>query len=158
LFARPRRFLHAMPVADMPVDAVLARRFLYVLEDRRAVGECFYVEPRLEAIAERMHVAVGAHAGIAKQVPRAADRVARFEQHERLCRALLAQVHRGADAGEASADDDDVEMFHEVYYRCFQWMIPRGADVRAAEAHRPPVERRSEHLESGFPSVRRAAH
>ena len=119
-FARPRRFLHAMPAADVPVDAVLARGFLHVFEDRGAVGDCFCVEPRLEAVAERVHVAVRAHAGIAKQVPRAADRVARFEQHERLSRALLAQVHRCADAGEACADDDDVEMFHEVYYRCLQ--------------------------------------
>jgi hypothetical protein len=44
-----------------------------------------------------------AHARIAEQVPRAADRVARFEQDECLGRTLLAQVHGRADAGEAGA-------------------------------------------------------
>ena len=54
---------------------------------------------------------VGADAGIAEQVPGAADAVAALENGEALAGALLLQVIARADAGQPGADDQDVEMF-----------------------------------------------
>jgi hypothetical protein len=93
------------------VDAVLDRGLPHVIEDVRPVGDRLRLGPRLERIAEREHVAVGTDAGIAKQIPGAADAVAALQDDVALARALFLQVIARADAGEAGADDQDVEMF-----------------------------------------------
>ena len=49
--------------------------------------------------------------GIAEEVPGAADRLARLEDRVALAGAALLQVVGGADAGEAGADDQHVDMF-----------------------------------------------
>jgi hypothetical protein len=71
----------------------------------------FFTNPGLEAVAQRVHVTVGAHAGIAEQVPGAADALAALEQDERPSGALAAQVHGGTDARQAGADDEHLHMF-----------------------------------------------
>ena len=108
---RPRRALDPVMKADLLVDAVLGRGLADVVQDPRPVGDRLGLDPRLERIAQREHVRVGADAGIAEQVPGAADAVAALENDETLARALLLQVIAGADAGQAGADDQDVEMF-----------------------------------------------
>ena len=111
---RPRRALDAMVEADLLVDAVLGRGLAHIVQDPRPVGDRLRLGPRLERIAEREHVAVGADAGIAKQVPGAADAVAALQDDVALARAFLLQVIARADAGQAGADDQDVEMFCRV--------------------------------------------
>ena len=59
-------------------------------------------------VAQRVHVGVGADAGIAEQVPGAADRLAAFEDGVALARAAVLQVPGGADARQAGADDQHV--------------------------------------------------
>src|SRR6266403_1100200 len=100
-----------MVEADVLVDAVFGCRLAHVIENPRPVGDRLGLGPRLERIAEREHVAVGADAGITKQVPGAADGVATFEDRVALARALVLKVIARADAGEAGADDQHVEMF-----------------------------------------------
>ena len=56
-----------------------------------------------------MHVTIRANAGIAKQIPGAADRVAPLQQDEVTIRAIALKAHRGANAGDARANNDDVE-------------------------------------------------
>ena len=111
---RPRRALDAVVEADLPVDAVVDRGLADVIQNPRPVGDRLRLGPRLERIAERVHVRVGADAGIAKQIPGAADAVAPLEDDVALARALLLQVIARADAGQAGADDEDVEMFCRV--------------------------------------------
>ena len=108
---RPRRALDAMVEADLLVDAVVARGLAHVVQNPRPVGDRLRLGPRPERIAERIHVAVGANARIAEQVPRAADAVAALQDHVALAGAILLQVIARADAGQAGADDQDVEMF-----------------------------------------------
>src|SRR5262249_40023579 len=60
-------------------------------------------------------VRIRAHAGIAEQVPGAAARRASFEDGVRLARAAILQVPRSADAREAGAHDQDVEMLHVMF-------------------------------------------
>ena len=66
--------------------------------------------PRLEAVAEGVQVAVGADAGIAVGAPGAAEGLLGFERDEARARALRGEVIGRADAGDAGAGDQDVEM------------------------------------------------
>ena len=77
--ARPLGATHGVTEADVPVDAELGDGLAQVVHDRRAVGDRLGRRPRLEPVAERVHVAVGPHARVAEQVPRAADVVAALE-------------------------------------------------------------------------------
>ena len=74
------------------------------------VGDRLRLRPGPERVAEREHVGVRADARVAEQVPGAADRLARLEDRVALAGALGLQVVGGADAGEAGADDQDVEV------------------------------------------------
>jgi hypothetical protein len=48
--------------------------------------------------------------GIAKQIPRSADRIARFEDRVGFSGQAMLQMVGCADAGQASADDHDIEV------------------------------------------------
>src|SRR5262249_28221543 len=97
--------------ADLAVDASFPCGFFQVVEDRGAVGNRPRRLPGSEAKAERVHVRVAANARIAEEVPGAADAVARLEDRVALAGAAFLQMMRGADAGNAGADDQDVEVF-----------------------------------------------
>src|SRR5688572_5909107 len=99
-----------MPEADSLVYAVRRCGLPQILENRRAVGNRLRLRPRLERIAEREHVGIGTDAGIAKQIPRAAQVRAAFEDRVGPARAALLQVAAGADTGNSRADDQDVEV------------------------------------------------
>ena len=66
--------------------------------------------PRPELVAEGEHVGVGADAGVAEQVPGAAEPLAALQHRDGLVRELGGQLAGRADAGQAGADDQDVEM------------------------------------------------
>jgi hypothetical protein len=106
----PRRPLHALTEADIPVDAVLARRLAEIGEDGRRVRDRFRARPRLERVPERVHVGIGADAGVAEEVPRPADVVARLEDRVGAVGTARLKVVAGADAGDPGADDQDVEV------------------------------------------------
>ena len=76
-------------------------------QDRGAVGQGLLAGPGAERVAQGGHVRVRAHAGIAEQVPGAADGVAGLEEGEGAPRP--PQVGPGADAREARADDRDLQ-------------------------------------------------
>ena len=82
---RPRRALDAMVEADLPVDAVVDGGLANVIQNVGPVGDRLRLRPRLERVAEREHVRVGADAGIAEQVPGAADAVAPLEDRRSSC-------------------------------------------------------------------------
>src|SRR5216684_7189810 len=100
-----------MAKANLVVDAVLDSRLADIVQDPRPVGDRLRLGPWLERIAEREHVRVGADAGIAEQIPGAADAVAALEDHKALGRTFLLEVKTRADAGQAGADNQHVEMF-----------------------------------------------
>ena len=103
--------------ADQPVRAVLGRRLADVAQDGGPVGDGLGLRPRPEDVAERVHVAVGADAGVAEQVPRPADRLARLKDQHGAAGTFLLQVVRRPDAGEPRADDDDV-VVARLHQRC----------------------------------------
>ena len=99
-----------MVKADLLPDPELVDRFVQVVEDRRAIGDRLRVAPRLELEAQRVHIAVGADTGIAEKVPGAAERRPTLEDRELAVGAHGLQVVGRRNAGDASADDDDVEV------------------------------------------------
>ncbi len=101
-----------MVVADRLVDAVLGGSLADVAEDRGAVGHRLVVTPRAEAIAERVHVGVGADAWIAKQIPGAAHRLAPFEDDETLLRALALQMAGPANPRQPRPHDYHIHVLH----------------------------------------------
>src|SRR3954451_2964387 len=68
--------------------------------------------PWLEAVTEGVQVAVGTDAGIAMRRPGAAEGVLRFKNHKARVRTLPGQVIRRADARNAGAGDEDLEMLN----------------------------------------------
>src|SRR6478672_9857038 len=100
-----------MVEADFFVDAVLGCGLADVVQNSRPVCDRLRLGPWLERIAHREHVAVGADAGITEQIPSAADAVAALENDKTLAGAIALQVIARADAGEAGADDQHVDMF-----------------------------------------------
>ncbi len=89
VLARPAAARDAMAVANVRPDAVLFDHFAHVLEnlfgacDRRS-------DPRLEAIAERVEVGVGTHAGVLVRFPRAAEGILHLEDHVASCSGTAA--------------------------------------------------------------------
>ena len=129
--ARPLRAHDAMPEADPALEAGLARRVLDVGADRAAVRDRLRLRPGPERVAHGEHVGVGADAGIAEEIPRAADPLAAFEDREGLPRCVAREMPGGVDAREARADDQDVEVLDAGSGH-------RGPPRRSAAVRAPP--------------------
>jgi hypothetical protein len=101
-------------VADQLRQSVLFRGGAHVVEDGRAVGNGARASPGPEGVAQRVHVGVAADAGVAEQVPGAAQAVTPLKDAHTKARAALLQVHGSANAGQAGTDDQDIKVFHAV--------------------------------------------
>ena len=108
--ARPVGAGDAVVHADTPVDAVGPRGLAHIAEDVGTVGDRLVALPGAEREAQRRHVRIGADTGVAEQIPRPADRVARLE--DRVAQLGIAGLDAVAriDAGESRADDQHVDM------------------------------------------------
>lgn len=109
VLAAPRHPDHAVPEPDVVAQPALPHCVMQIGQDGVAGGDRV-TGPRLELVAEREQVGVRADAGVAEQVPCAADRVAGLEDREADLGQQLAQVVTGSDTGDAGADDGDVEV------------------------------------------------
>lgn len=98
----------------MAINAELYGRIADIFENGWAVGDGLCIAPGAKGIAEGEHIGIGAHAGIAKEVPGAAHSWACFEDCVGLFRAVGLKAIARTDAGEACTDDDDVEMLDGV--------------------------------------------
>src|SRR3546814_9976625 len=68
-----------------------------IFEDRRAVGDRFFMLPRFEDEAERVHVAVRTDARITEKIPGAAKLFAALDEGEAMVGAIHLQMHGHAD-------------------------------------------------------------
>src|ERR1700728_2069524 len=98
-----------MAETDVLRDAALVPGLPEERRDGRTVGNRLGVRPRLEVVTQRVHVRIRADTGVAEQIPGAADGFPGLEDGVALCRTALLQMVRGADAGQAGADDEHVE-------------------------------------------------
>ncbi len=74
-------------------------------------------DPRLEAIAKSVEVAVGADAGIGVDRPRAAKGFERLEHQKRRARHFMGKMPRRTDTRNAGARNDHVVMLHALLAR-----------------------------------------
>ena len=133
--ARPVGAHHAMAEADVVDHSGLARRVLDVGADVAAVRDRLGVRPGPERVPHRQHVGVRADAGVAEQVPGAADALAPLEDREGLAGRVARQVPAGVDARETRADDQDVEVLDGT---CGQGRSPPGRGrIRECRGSRP---------------------
>ena len=107
----PLRAGHLVPEADPLVDARVRGGVADIPQDRRPVRDRLRLRPRAEPVPEGVHVRVRPHAGVAEQVPRAADRVARFEDRVAAVGERGLDVVCRTDSGQAGADDEDIDVF-----------------------------------------------
>ncbi|PHK11687.1 hypothetical protein VF09_06710 [Nostoc linckia z9] len=108
---RPGRTLHPVLVADMLVDAVIPGGLPQILLDRGAVSDGLGFLPGAEGEAQRVHVRIRSDAGIAEQVPGAAQIVAPFQDHIAFAGAQSLQVIAGIDPGNSCANHQHVDSF-----------------------------------------------
>jgi hypothetical protein len=97
------------------------------LQNARPVADVLDLLPRTEGISERVHVGVGAHAGIAEQVPGAADLRTRLYDDVALAGTAGLQAVSRADPGESCSDDEDVGVFDERCQRRLRDASPAGS-------------------------------
>src|ERR1700722_9596329 len=95
---------------DVRIDAVLVRGDAQVLPDVHAVGDPFRSGPRLPRKTQGEDAAVRAHTRVAEQVPGAADLLASLQDDVAGSRIALGDAVSRAQAREARADDDDVNV------------------------------------------------
>ena len=74
------------------------------------IGNGLGMSPGLEGIAQRIHIRIRAYAGVAEQVPGAAQGLAPLQDEVALARAVLLQVTGRPDAGYARAHDQYIDM------------------------------------------------
>jgi hypothetical protein len=108
-FARPARRIDAVVVADVFCEIVLFDHLAHIGADFVG-GRDGRADPRLEAVAEGVEVAVGANARIFVGPPRSAKCLLLFQHDESGPGHLLGEVMGAADAGDAGADNQHVEM------------------------------------------------
>src|SRR3546814_8192948 len=89
---------HLAAQANTLADAAFVDDAVQIVEDRGAVGDRLFMLPRLEDEAQRVHVAVRADAGIAEQVPGAAQIGAALDERKAAVGAVHLQMHRHAQA------------------------------------------------------------
>ena len=99
---------------NVSIDAVFGHRLPEVLHDGRTIGDGLGFGPRLEAEAERVHVAVATNSGVTEEIPGATDVGASFENGEGTIGTQGLKVIRRSDAGDASTDDQDIDMVVRV--------------------------------------------
>ena len=109
VLARPAGRGDLVLVADVAGELVLVDDLAHVAQDLGGGGDRL-AGPGLEAVSEGVQVAVGPDARILVSGPGAAEALLAFEHDEARARALLGQVIRAADTGNAGTDDQDVEM------------------------------------------------
>ncbi len=97
-----------MAEANSVEQAELTRRILDIVADRLAADDCKITPPWTKRKAQREHVGVRAHAGIAKQVPRPADTIPTLQDGECPPGTALLEAVGGIDAGNSCSDDQHV--------------------------------------------------
>ena len=120
-----------MVVADHLVDFVFRGGFVNVAEDGGAIGHSLVVTPGAKTIAERVHIGVGAHAWITKQIPGPTHRLASFEDHKTLARALAPEMARPTNSRQPRPHNDDIKVLHT------RTLISDVAAVNRSEAGLP---------------------
>src|SRR5688572_506653 len=114
-------------ITDFGVDAVLSDDIAHVLPDLVRCGNG-RTHPRLKAIAKSVEVAVRTDARKLVGEPGATEALLRLEDNVAEARTLLVEMAGGRHAGDAGADNQDIEVLGyarlPVPQRCHCCHIP----------------------------------
>ena len=102
---------------DQAAESVFVHGLVQIAAYRRPIGNGLRGGPGLKGKAQGVHVRIGANPGVAKQIPGAPHGPPRLKHDHLKLRALLAKVHRRADARDACAYDDNIHLIHGVLHR-----------------------------------------
>ncbi|MNO95171.1 hypothetical protein D3C76_868050 [compost metagenome] len=121
------------PVVNLLVHTELLGGIGDVLANGRSIGEHLQFVPGTELIAKTEHVRIRTNTRIAEQVPGSAQLLAPFQDGQFLVGKCTLYMARRADAGEAGANDQDVEMlrFHGSLQRPFLFCESHIAPTRS---------------------------
>jgi hypothetical protein len=108
LFGRPGGPRDRMSVVDVCCDAVFVRRVLDVLANGFAICNRFVIDPWFKGIAQRVHVGVGANAGVLEQIPGAAYGFAGFQNAPTGLGAMHLQMPGRANARKTSTHNEHI--------------------------------------------------
>ena len=138
--ARPVGAPDPVAIANVSIEAIFIDDFAEIGENLIS-GRDRFADPWLEAIAERVEVAVRPDAGIAVGDPGAPETVLGFEDHEAHRRTLGLEVVGGADAGDSGADDRHIEMLRRLRFGVGRRRVLRHCFVPVPEAPRLVIRR-----------------
>ena len=94
----PSRASHAMAIPNRSINPVVASCFANVVQYGGAVGDRLGLAPWPKLVSERVHIGIGAHSRIAKQVPGSAHRVSPFQNCKGLGRAVPLEIISSANS------------------------------------------------------------
>lgn len=132
-----------MVVTNCLVYVVFGGGVADVLEDSWSIRHGLRFTPWAEAIAERVHVGIGADAWITKQIPGAAHPLAPFENYETLLRALELEMAGAADSRQPGAHDYDVKVLHTRDGTSEVWRCQPRFYLRLRRCRRVKITRNS---------------
>ena len=96
-------------IADMGAEIAVLDDLVHVPENLVAAGDG-RADPGFVPVAEGVEIGVRPDARIAVHVPGASERIVSLEDHELLLRKRCLQMVSRADARDASANDEHIEM------------------------------------------------
>ena len=129
----------ALLVADVRAEVVLVDDFPQVRADLFGGGQ-FVLDPRLEAVPERVHVAVRPDPRVPVDRPRAAEGLPRLKDGEALALEAMCQVVGDADPGDAGPHHEHVEVL-DAAIRHAVFPSVRSARRRSGSPRRRPPAR-----------------
>ena len=103
---------HHVAKSHFAANVVFIGCLIEILQNRWAICDGFLRRPWLEAVSQSVHVAIGANSWIAKQIPRATNGVATFENDIGLRRAVTLKEIPCSNSGNSSAYNNHIKMFH----------------------------------------------
>src|SRR6266403_6199054 len=98
-----------MAIPNLPLNPVVPSGFANVVQYRRTIGDRLRLTPWHKLVSERIHIGIGAHTRIAKQVPSPTHGASAFQNCKGLGRASCLQVISSADSREPRAHDQGIE-------------------------------------------------
>ena len=99
-------------IADVLAKIILGNGFLEIAHDRRCIRNRLARRPWLKAKAERVHIGIGPDAGVAEQIPCAAEIFPTFHDGKCLAGTELFEVYSRPKPRNPCANDQRIDMFN----------------------------------------------
>src|SRR5690606_35138986 len=103
--------------ADVAIDPALGDCVVQVLAYLLAAAEMLRSRPGAERVGEGVHPRVRADAGVAEEIPGAADSLTGLDHRIAQAWVVLAELTGHRDAGDPGTDDDYIHVLDAAHTR-----------------------------------------